>query len=162
MPHTTKEVSINVRMPQSGFPKLMYFNRFKIEKDDIFATIYFGFASKSAVLIDQLVIVMPLDALKHQQSNLLQYREKALARSSTVRQPEWQPVPSINMGSQLGDLINMSSGGKMAETSFCALSTHAAIEKSRSGSSVPLRAQPVALLRSSFDLQLSLIEELYA
>ncbi len=140
----------------------MYFNRYKVEKDDVFATLYFGFVGKSAVLIDQFVIVMPIDSLNHQRSSLLQYRERANARVDEIQQPEWQPVNLNLLGSQIGDTISMSNSGKLAETSFCAFSMHAAIDAQRSNSSLPLKAQPVALLRSNYDLQLSLIADLYA
>lgn len=145
-------------LPQTGFPKVMYFNRFRIEREERLCLVQFGLVSASA-LLDSYSCVLPSEMLAHHQKSLLEYLNLT-GRAATCPTP-WKGA-ALEKQVEVADVVVMSFRGEMAETcfyvfSFCAASRLA--QKGTEANSMP--AQPLALLRCATEFQKQLIVGLY-
>jgi hypothetical protein len=156
----SKETNIQVRLPKTGYAKTMYFNRFRVENEDGFFMLHFGLVGKSAVILDSYACVIPQKAIEHQRDNLLGYLNRmGLPKVSATH--KWQPPLSVGQTAQLADIISMAYSNDIAETTFSTFSMCTAVQMRRENDD-SLEAQPLALLRSTAELQRQLISALYA
>ena len=86
-PEQQKEVRLEIRLPQSGYPKTMFFNRLQVEREEGFCLIHFGLVSKSGLLLDSYSCVLPQQALVQNQKSLLEYLARIGSRSRKIRNP---------------------------------------------------------------------------
>lgn len=147
-------------MPQSGYPKTMFFNRLQVEREDGFCLVHFGLVSKSGLLLDSYSCVLPHQALVQNEKSLLEY----LGRIGQPKQKNPQPWQGGKAGADtdVADIVNMAFRDDMAETCLCVFSMAAATRQRRTSSGDSLEAQPLVLLRSSVEMQKHFIEALYA
>lgn len=157
---TEKEIKLDVGLPQSGFPKTLYFNRLRVDRDEGFCLVQFGLVVASD-LVDSFSCVLTDYALKHNQQSLLEYVKKLGAEDAD--EISWKGVIA-SRNADVVDVITMSFRGNLAETvlylfSMCAATN--AVKAASSGSVEKLPAQPLVLLRSTAALQKQLISLLY-
>jgi len=134
------EIRLEIRLPQGGYGKTMYFNRLRVEHEPEFC-------------------VLPRLTLEHNQKALLEYLGRS--GSAKLKTPlAWQgTLPGQTPG--VADIISMAYREDMAETCFCVFSMTVASGQRRTTSTATVDAQPLALLRSSVELQRQLIASLY-
>lgn len=139
----------------------MFFNRLQVEREDSFSLVHFGLVSKSGLLLDSYSCVLPQQSLVQNKNHLLEYL--GLIGQSTQKNPQpWQGGKS-GAETSIADILGMSFRADMAETCLYVISiTAAAMRQGRTSSSDSLEAQPLALLRSSVEMQRHFIEGLYA
>ena len=151
-----KEVKLEIGLPSEGFPKALYFNRLRVEREGDVCLLQFGLVSESS-LLDSYTCVFPQEALQQNQKSLLEYLNKTGRPAASPT--EWKGAP-VEKEVHVADVIAMAFRGGMAETCFYVFSLCAASRVKKTGSET-IDAQPLALLRSSADLQKQLIVALY-
>src|SRR5208282_1292538 len=68
-----KEIKIEVRFPDSGFPKCMYFNRFRIHREKDFLLLHFGMDSGTEGVLDHYSCIMSYYAREQNKLSLIDY-----------------------------------------------------------------------------------------
>jgi hypothetical protein len=150
------EVKLEIGLPSEGFPNTLYFNRFRVEREGEVCLLQFGLVSGST-LLGSYTCAFPQDALHQNQKSLLDYLNKT-GRPATSP-TEWKGAP-VEKQAEVADVIAMAFRGGMAETCFYVFSLCAATRVKKAGSET-INSQPLALLRSSAELQKQLIVALY-
>lgn len=158
-PTEQKEVKVEIRLPQTGFPRTMYFNRLHVEREKEFTILRFGLMSENGMLLDQYQILVHRQAIENHKNSLLTYLNRAGQPKDDSPKP-WQSRMTTDRP-DLADGISMSYRGDLAETTFWVFSMHAATQKARLKTAEPVDAQPVVLLRSAVETQKQLIAALY-
>jgi hypothetical protein len=152
-----KEVKLEIGLAETGFPRCMYFNRLRIEREDGFSIVQFGLATNSGIL-GSYSCILTKEALKQNENTLLEY----LGR---IGRPAEKPVAwkgTAESHAEVADLITMSFQGSVAETCLFAFSLTAAARLRRANPEKrTLTAQPLALLRCTAEMQKGLIVSLY-
>ncbi|WCJ58850.1 hypothetical protein NXS98_14150 [Fontisphaera persica] len=156
-----KEIRLEIQLPKDGFPKTMYFNRFRVERDEGYCLIQFGLMSAAGILLDQYSCVLPQRSLDQNQKSLLDY----LARIGQPKQKNplpWQGAPpGPGQKTDVADIIIMAIQSDMAETCFCVFPTTTVTRQKPFSTQQSFTAQPLVLLRSSVEVQKQLIVALY-
>jgi hypothetical protein len=138
-----KEIKLEMQLPPNGFPKSMYFNRFRVEREEGFCLVQFGLVSGSA-LLDSYSCVLPIEMPKQNQASILDYLNQT--GRPVERSPAWKGA-AVEKQVEVADIIAMSFRGDMAETCFYVFSLCASGRAARSGTTAdPMPAQPLALL----------------
>lgn len=153
-----KEVTLNVDLPQRGFRKTLYFNRFRVDRDDGFCLLQVGLVVASD-LVDSYSCVLSDETLKQNQKSLLEYSTKLgpLEAATTT----WKGVTS-SRETNVVDIVTMSRKGNISETAFYVFSMCAANRAASEGmTNALLPSEPLVLLRSTTDLQKGIITALY-
>ena len=154
-----KEVKLEINLPQGGFPKVMYFNRFRVDRDPEFKLIQFGLIVDTD-LIDGYSCILPNDALRQNEKSLLDYLNR-IGRPAASADGAWKGLAG-EFHASVADVVTMAHRGGMAETGLFVFSLTAATRLAKpGGSNDPILAQPLVLLRSSHEHQKQLIESLY-
>jgi hypothetical protein len=150
---------VNVKIPRSGFPRSMFFNRFRVEKMDGVVLLYFGLHVPSVGLADHYCCVISEAAVLSQRDSYMSYLEK-IGRAKEPATP-WQS--STQGKTEIADTINMAHGQGIGEIILALFSQWGLNMTGREKAPDPsIDAQPVALLRSDIEVQRQLIEALYA
>lgn len=152
-----KKVQLQVLLPETGFGRSMYFNRFRVERENGFAIVSFGLLSKSGLLIDTYCCTFTDQALDNNKRSLLEYYGTGAEPQTPV--PPWQGVSSPTR-SDVADIVNMASQANEAETSLMIFSQVVATRNANDGKPV-VPGQVMVLLRSSTEIQKQLIKALY-
>jgi hypothetical protein len=154
-----KEIKLEIGLPQVGFPKSMYFNRFRVEREDGFCLVQFGLFTSSG-LADSYSCIFSKDVLQQNQKTLLDYLNR-IGRPGRGESAIWKAP--INQGrTDVVDIVTMAFRGDMAEICLYMFSFSAATRLGRAGSaSEPIPSQPLVLLRCAADIQKQLIVALY-
>jgi hypothetical protein len=154
-----KEVKIDVRLPDSGFPKCMFFNRFRVQRDRDFLLLHFGLDSNTEGILDHYTCLISHDALEQNKNSVIEY----LSRSPRAKEkpPVWNkslPVDRVDAF----DIISMSYYKGVAETVLSLYPLTVASRIANEGAAEQTtKAQPLVLLRSTTETQLQLIVALY-
>lgn len=153
-----KEIMLQVDLGPVGFPKTLFFNRFRIDRDEGFRLVQFGLVVASD-LIDSYSCILSDLTLEQNKAAALGYVNKLSSTGEDVM--PWKGVTS-GRNADLVDILAMSFRGDVSETalymfSMCSVSRISPGETS----SVTVPSQPMALLRSSTTLQKQFIEGLY-
>lgn len=154
------EIKLEVNLPQVGFPKTLYFNRLRVDRDDGFCLVQFGLIVASD-LVDSYSCVLTNEVLKQNQQSLLDYIKKL--GPAVVNDVSWKGA-GASRKADIADVVTMSFRGNMAETIFYVFSMCAATNAARAtttGAANLLPSQPLVLLRSTTVLQKQLITALY-
>ena len=154
-----KEMRIEIRLPKSGYPKTMFFNRFSVEREDGFCLVRFGLVSKAGLLVDEFSCVLPQQTLEQGQKSLLEYLDK-VGQPKDKAPPAWQGALR-GQRADVVDVVSMAFRTDMAETCLCVFSMTAATRVKAGAAGESLEAQPLVLLRSSVELQRQLLVALY-
>jgi len=157
---TEKEIKLDVSLPQNGFPKTLYFNRLRIDRDEGFCLVQFGLVVASD-LVDSYSCVLTNDMLRQNQQSLLDYVKK-LGTAEAV-DASWKGA-TASRKADVADVVSMSFRGDLSETVFYVFSMCAATNAARAtvgGANSSLPSQPLVLLRSTTALQKQLITVLY-
>jgi hypothetical protein len=155
---TEKEIKLDVGLPQNGFPKTLYFNRLRVDREEGFCLVQFGLVVASD-LVDSYSCVLSDEVLKHNQQALLEYVGKL--GTAEVDATVWKGV-TASRKADVADIVMMSFRGNQSETAlyvFSACAASRAVLTPTTGVSLP--SQPLVLLRSSTALQKHLITVLY-
>jgi hypothetical protein len=156
----SKEVQILIRLPDKGFRKMMFFNRFRVEREDGFFIIHFGHMSSSGLLLDSYCTVLAPDALKNNRDSVLAYLNRI--GQPKAAQPPWQGLVS-GQRSDVADIIAMAGRQEVGETCFGVFPMFVGSRMAASeAAGKTFDAEPQALLRSSLEVQRQLIVSLYA
>lgn len=153
-----KELKLEINLPQTGFGKVMFFNRFHIEREDSLCLVQFGLFSASA-LIDTYAVLFTKSALEHNKQTVVEYLGR-IGRPDASNVNQWKGSP-IQSGPGLADVITMSVREDTSETCIYCFSHSAVNRAAQSGANKALPAQAMALLRSSPEIQKQLIVGLY-
>jgi hypothetical protein len=153
------EIKVEVGLPSGGFRKYMFFNRFHIEREQGFVFVQFGLASSSG-LLDSYSCVLSDETLLQNRDRLTAYLGR-IGQPSEDRPLPWKGAP-VDREVDVIDSISMACADKTAESCLHSLSLIAASKTRREKpGGAALQAQPMALLRSSAELQKQLIISLY-
>lgn len=151
---------MEIGLPQGGFPKSMFFNRVRVDRDADFSLVQFGLVVASD-LVDGYSCVLPAETLRQNKQSLLDYLNR-IGRAEKSDEDSWKGL-SGKRQADVADVITMAFRGEMAETCLFAFSLTAATRSKKAAATAePVIAQPLVLLRSSAELQKQLIEALYA
>jgi len=154
---TEKETKLEISLAQNGFPKTLYFNRIRVDRDDGFYLVQFGLVVASD-LVDSYSCVLTNEMLEQNKQSLLDYIKKL--GSADAENISWKGA-MVSRKVDVADIVTMSFKGDFSETIFSAFSMCAATSVVASGSSGLLPSQPLVLLRSKTVLQKQLITDLY-
>src|SRR5206468_2608068 len=137
----------------------MYFNRFRVEREEGLCLVHFGLVSASA-LLDSYSCLFPREMLKHNEKSLMDYLTR-IGRPEEKSPPVWKGA-AVEKQVQVADIIQMSFRGEMAETCFYAFSFCAASHvKKKNADDESMPAEPLVLLRCATELQKQFIVGLY-
>lgn len=153
-----KEIKVEIRLPSGGYPKTMFFNRLRVDQEEGFHTVHFGLVSSSA-LLDSYRCVLPERTLVQNQKALIDYLNR-IGHPEPKAIQSWAGDPA-RAKADVVDIISMAFRDSMAETCFCVFPLTAAARARRVTANSFVEAQPLALLRSSVEMQKQLIEALY-
>ena len=154
-----KEKSLEVVVPESGYPRTMYFNRYRVERHSVFSLVYFGLVSESGVIVDSYCCAFTHDALEANKKALMEYLGKLGVPKDTL--PTWSNSSGI-ANSGIADIIGMTYTGNFAETQLALYSRNAVFRASQEKQSkASVQGQAVALLRSEKEIQAHLIKAMY-
>jgi hypothetical protein len=154
-----KEVRLEVGLPAVGFPKSMHFNRFYIEREDAFCLVQFGLVSSSG-LVNSYSCVFSREMMEQNKKTLLEYLGK-IGRPTMGSSAPWKGAP-VEKQAEVADVVTMAFRGDTAETCLFFFSISAATRIGRAGAvNEEVPAQPLALLRSTAEMQRQLIVGLY-
>jgi hypothetical protein len=153
-----KAVQLQVLIPEVGFPRTMFFNRFRVEKEEGFSILSFGLVSNAGILVDSYCCVLTDEALENNKRSLLEYYGRT-GEPKTQAVP-WQGAPPPKK-TDVVDVVSMTIQGKHAETGLVLFSHVAAFKVVNAGAGKTVPGQAVVLLRSSTDVQMQLIKALY-
>lgn len=154
------EIKLEVNLPQIGFPKTLYFNRIRVDRDDGLCLVQFGLIVASD-LVDTYSCVLTNDVLRQNQQSLLGYVKKL--GPAIVDDALWKGA-TASRKADIADVVTMSCRGDVAETIFYVFSMCAATNMTKAvttGDVNLLPSQPLVLLRSTTALQKQLITALY-
>lgn len=156
-----KEIKLEINLPQGGFPKVMYFNRLRVDTEAGFKMVQFGLIVDDE-LVDGYACILPDETLRHNQKILLDYLNR-VGRPVESGDGAWKGLTG-ECRATVADIISMAHRGEMAETGLFLFSLTAATrsQKQPSGAQSPILAQPLILLRSTLEHQKQLIESIYA
>lgn len=154
-----KEVQLEVGLPQGGFPRTLFFTRFKVERSAEFVVVQFGLVASG--LRDWYACLLPTGTLKQNEHSLLDYLNR-IGRAQQKPDTSWDGLTG-ELRADVADVITMAHRDEIAEICLYVFSISAATRFSKPGPTRgSLIAQPLALLRSSSELQKQLIQALYA
>jgi hypothetical protein len=154
-----KEIKLEIGLPPSGFSKSMYFNRFRIEREEGLCLVQFGLVTASG-LLDSYSCIFPKEALTQNQKVLLDYLNR-IGRPAENTPAPWKGA-AVEKQTEVADIVTMAFRGDMAETCLYLFSLTAATRLRRTSTGAEsMAAQPLVLLRSTADLQKQLIIALY-
>jgi len=153
-----KQLEVTRGIPENEYPRVVFFNRLKVESEHGFRLVHFGLILKSGVMASYFPCVIDDQAVEENEARLVSYLERIGHPKSKLE--VWHPAaPSVDAG--FTDSIGMASRGEVAEISLCIYSVSAALHKRSGDGKVSLKAQPVALLRSNLELHRHFIKALY-
>jgi hypothetical protein len=154
-----KEINIEVELPESGFPKCMFFNRFRIQREKDFLLLHFGMDSGTDGVLDHCSCTISHHALDQNKNSLIDYLSRL--PKPKEKAPAWNKSFPIDQVDAF-DIFNMSYQNEIAETvlSLYPLTVGARKAIEHSGD-LKIRAHPLVLLRSSTEIQMQLIVALY-
>lgn len=101
-----KEIKLEIGLSPTGFPKTMYFNRFRIEREEGLCLVQFGFVSASG-LLDSYSCVLPKEALTQNQKVLLDYLNR-IGRPAENSPLAWKGAP-VEKQTEVADIITWLS-----------------------------------------------------
>jgi len=154
-----KEVKLEVGLPPIGFPRSMYFNRFFLEQEGALCLLHFGFVCTSG-LMDSFACVITKEALDLNRDSIINYLNKT-GRPKDASPPPWNGA-GVEKRIHMVDIMAMAVRDQMAETCLYLFSHSAASRLAQTGSATSaIPAQPVALLRSTPEMQKHMIIGLY-
>jgi len=159
-PSKNKEVRVDVKIPRSGYPKVMFFNRFRVEKAEGFRVLHFGLVVESAGILDYYCCVIAESTLTQSRENLLGYLGK-IGPAAAATPAIWQTAPPSKKA-DVADIVNMARRGDEAEVVLSVFSIWALTLASRESEQSEIEAQPLALLRCEPELQRQFIGAMYA
>lgn len=154
-----KEIKLEIGLPQVGFPKAMYFNRFRIEREDGVCLVQFGLITASG-LLDSYSCIVTKETLQQNQGTLLDYLNR-IGRPAQKEPALWKGA-AMERQTEVADIFTMAIRGGTAETCLYLFSLTAAT-RARKGnaSNEVMPGQPLALLRCTSEMQKQLIVALY-
>ena len=153
-----REVRLDVGLPPGGFPKMMYFNRFHIDREDTFCLVQFGLGSGSG-LIDSYSCVFSKDMVVQNREVLLGYLNR-IGRPTQSSPPPWKGI-AVERKTDVADIVTMAFHDSTAETCLFLFSWGAATRSHGGGGTEQITAQPLILLRSPSETRRQLIIGLY-
>ena len=106
-----KEIKVEIGLPETGFPRCMYFNRFRVEREEDFSIVQFGFVTNSGIL-DSYSCLLTKEVLKQNQTRLLEYLGRI--GHPTEKLLGWKGT--MEKHTEFADIISMSFQGNVAET----------------------------------------------
>jgi hypothetical protein len=148
---------VDIAVPRDSFPKVMFFNRFKIELVEGMIVCQFAFVANNGAIYNSYSCAINKTVAAENKKNLLEY----MGRLPVKREP-FVPfaTPFAWNGTEVADIINMAHKGDGAEIVFSIFSAWGATMSARDNTQI--KAQPLALLRCELKTQRQFIEELYA
>ena len=160
-----KEVMLEVKLPDSGYPRCMFFNRFRIQREKAFVLLRFGMDSETDGLLDHYSCVISYEALENNKASLLDY----LSRSFKPQEKPALWSRAIPVGHvDAFDMFTMSFYKVVAETvlslnpitvgSFLAMRLS---ERGAEHKDAIIKAHPIVLLRCLTTTQMQFIVALY-
>ncbi len=146
-----KEIKVEINLPQGSFPKVMYFNRIRVDREKEFKLVQFGLIVDTD-LVDGYACVLPNEILEQNEKTLLDYLNR-IGRPAESVDGSWKGLAG-ECHAGVADIITMAYRGQTAETGLFVFSLTAASRPQKAcGASEPIVAQPLVLLRSSHELQ---------
>jgi hypothetical protein len=148
--------TLEIQPPLVGYPRFVAFNRISIERVDIFVLMHFGLLGTSGGLLDSYSCAIPSLELELQRKSLMDY----LGRSSSLGDPppDWQ-APATGRPIDLCNHIGLCGNPALGEITLNNFVGRAAAEIQ--GNRKTIAAQPVALLKSTMELQKHWINALF-
>ncbi len=147
---------LHIETPNEGYTRFVPFNRFAVERIDVFAVMHFGFLKDSA-LLDHYSCAITAAELEVLKESLMDY----LGRTGPLGDapPHWPGPGALTKHFGLCNFIGVCGGGEIAEITLNNFVSRAASTMATSGKT--LRAQPIALLKSSIGVHKHWIRALY-
>lgn len=147
--------NIEIQIPQGGYRRLMIFNRIYVERVESFVLMHFGFIGKSGALLDSYCCGISILELEAQKKSLMDYLGQAGSLGDPP--PEWQPTASETQ-IDVCNHVGLCGNPDLAEITLNNFVGRAVAELPSSRKITP---DPVALLRSTLNLQKHWIKALY-
>lgn len=131
-----------------------------MDREGEFKLVQFGLIVDTD-LVDGYACVLPNDTLEQNKRSLLDYLNRS-GRPKESADGAWKGLTG-ECHAGVADIITMGHRGETAETGLFVFSLSAATRPQKAGgANEQIMAQPLALLRSSHELQKQFIESLYA
>src|SRR5689334_1542943 len=130
-----EEITVRIELPKAQFQRVMFFNRFLVERDGDFYVVYFGYVSASSATVDCYACAISKDAIKATTEDTLQYLSRTAPFVGEQEEPNpenWRP-PSTLMRLEAADFVNLSHRGTVAEVSLATYSLNSAMQLHKSG-----------------------------
>lgn len=150
-------------MPDTGFPRTMYFNRCRVDREDKGAPtlLHFGFVNSSGVLVDYFACVLMEEMLNRNSTSLLEYYDRM--KGIEADETQWSGTSTADAPA-IVDVVSMAYRGRTAEIILSTFSLCGVLRKEQveqTAGKAQIDAQPVVLLRSRPEMQKRLIKDMY-
>jgi hypothetical protein len=158
----SSEITVTVIMPVTGFPRVMYFNRFEHVRLENGALVTFGLVDDSGFLLDSFACFFSKAALVKNTDSLTRFWHRVSRGEPRNAPPAWKAVPA-KTGVAVADVIGAYFTEGEGEIVLASLAIGPAFLAAK-GSTIrekEINPDPVALLRSPIDAQLSLLQALF-
>ena len=161
---TPKPTSGEIAIDASRFEtrNILFFDRFRIERDKSFFECHFGFFGQTREVRSGLIVVISRQAVMEAKESVLQYFQQLGPMPESSELPPCNLRPETDVVS--ADILGLARHGEaLAEIIFHAFSWRTIVERVRSGTKKeePLVAVCVALLRCDIELHKRWILDLY-
>lgn len=151
-PAGPKIAQIPVDMPASGFPVVLYFNRFGIEDLGGPILVHFGFVSIAGEVLGAYSTLLTRTFLVANRSTWLEYLGKIGSSPEKPLDLSWRPPVSKIAGVEFVNVVRIGKSGTDAELRLYCVSMIAVIDR-QGTTSGELPAQPLALLQTTLEQQ---------
>lgn len=144
-----------VNLADAGFPTVLFFNRFGIERGNGYSLIHFGFINRGGDVLAAYSTVITDSLVQMNREDWLQYLGKIGEPPELPIDLSWRPPVTQSRAVQVINALRLARNGPDAEIRCYCLSMVAVIDRSRGrgDAAKPLESQPLALLQTSVDQQ---------
>lgn len=159
----SKNKTLAIRTTATAFKKVMFFNKFSIEKFDDYLLMTYVFTEIRETPLDFFSCVISKRDLEQEKNSIISYLER-MPDIDDKTEGKWVGAPTPRNIFTI-NTINVSYVDKIAEITLHNFSMKSAIDNVREANSksksVEIISEPIALLRSPIGIQKQLLSEIY-
>jgi hypothetical protein len=146
---------LTVNLPDIGFPTILFFNRFGIERGDGYSLVHFGFIDKGGDVLASYTTIITDSFVQMNQEDWSNYLGKIGEPPEHALDLSWRPPITRSRAVEVTNALRFARSGPDAEIRCYCVSMVAVVDRThgKGDASKPLDSQPLALLQTSIEQQ---------
>ena len=150
-----KAERLAVDLADTGFPIILFFNRFGIERGDGYSLVHFGFINRGGDVLASYTTIIADSFVQMNRDDWLQYLGKIGEPPERAIDLSWRPPVTHSRAVEVTNALRLARSGPDAEIRCYCVSMVAVIDRSHGklDAAKPLESQPLALLQTSLEQQ---------